>query len=167
MATEVELAKTGSTPGRIRTEPCYLPPFDLSDGNVVAPVACTAVVKESRVAKIAVDSIEGVAVEGTSDVVGVASASTKTAAAELVIAIDAVVADKSGIDVAVVPVAVVETAHMTGSAGQARRGKSRRGGNILLPDDTMLKGGWGVMMFPEVEAGEWNIVAGACDRVPR
>jgi hypothetical protein len=41
----------------------------------VASVACTAVVEESPVAKIAVDNIEGVAVEGASDVVGVASAS--------------------------------------------------------------------------------------------
>jgi hypothetical protein len=71
----MDSSKTGSTPGRIRTEPRYLSPLDPSDGDVVASVACIAVVKESPVAKIAVDSIEGVAVEATSDVIGVASAS--------------------------------------------------------------------------------------------
>ena len=79
MATEKEPAKTDSTPGRIRTEPRCLPPLDPSDGDVVASVACTAVVGESPVVKIVVDSIEGIAAEGTSDAVGVASASAVVA----------------------------------------------------------------------------------------
>ena len=41
----------------------------------MASVAYTAIVEESPVARSAVDSIEGVAVGGTSDAVGVASAS--------------------------------------------------------------------------------------------
>ena len=45
----------------------------------------------------------------------------KAAAAELDIAIDVVVEDRSGIVVAVVPFADVETAQMRGSAGQATR----------------------------------------------
>jgi hypothetical protein len=45
----------------------------------VASVACTAVVEESPVVKFVVDSIEGIAAEGTYDVVGVASASAVVA----------------------------------------------------------------------------------------
>jgi hypothetical protein len=56
----------------------------------------------------------------------------KTAAAELGIAIDAVVADKYGIVVAVVTFAVVETAQLSGSAGLAR-GQKPVGGNVSRP----------------------------------
>ena len=89
----------------------------------------------------------------------------KTAAAGLGIAIDAVVADRPGIVVAVVPLAVVETAQMRGSAGRAT-GQKPEGGNVPPPDDTVPKGGWGVMTVPEVELG-MEIGAGACVRVPR
>jgi hypothetical protein len=56
----------------------------------------------------------------------------KTAAAELEIAIDAVVADRSGIVVAVVPFAVVETAQMRESAGPAP-GQTPEGGKRIAP----------------------------------
>ena len=65
--------KTDSTPDRNRPEPRSLPPLDPSDGDVVASVACTAVVGESPGVNIVVDSIETVGASASAVVASVSA----------------------------------------------------------------------------------------------